>query len=164
MDKEQKTILKVVVSIVVILEVLMLILFLNKDNIVRKVAFTAPTFDQTVIEGMPENVDESLSYEEMAVKEDYIVYLCGTPKEENGILTLYFTSSEKNVDLFKIKIFDMEDNLLGESGLIEPNSYIKDISLNRSLNENEAISIMVMSYQKDTYYSNGSIKLNVFVN
>ena len=164
MDKEQKTILKIVATIVIILTVMVTILFLNKDNIVRKAPFVAPPFEQTAIDGMPQNIDESLTYKEIAVKEDYIVYLCATPKEENGVLTLYFTSSEKNVDLLKIRVFDNDKNLLGESGLIAPNSYIKNITLNRSLEENEGIFIKVMSYQKETNYSNGSFRLKVFAN
>ena len=139
------------------------VLFLNKDKIKRKVKFEAPAYETSAIEGKPENVDEALTYKEVSVKEDYIVYVCATPKEENGVLTLYFTSSEKNVDLFKIRVFDMNDNLLGESGLINPNSYIKDVTLNRNLAENEEIKIKVMSYEKETYYSKGSINLNIFV-
>lgn len=163
MDREQKTILTVVASVVVILTVVAVVLFLNKDNIKRRAPFVAPPFEQTAISGMPQDIDESLTYKEVAIKEDYIVHLCATPKEEKGILTLYFTSSDKNVDLLKIRVFDNYKNLLGESGLIKPNSYIKNITLNRSLEENEVISIKVMSYQKETYYSNGSFKLNLFV-
>ena len=163
MDREQKTILTVVASIVLILTVVAVVLFLNKDNIKRRAPFVAPPFEQTAISGMPQDIDESLTYKEVAIKEDYIIHLCATPKEQNGVLTLYFTSSDKNADLLKIRVFDSDNNLLGESGLIEPNSYIKDITLNRSLEDKEGVAIKVMSYQKESYYSNGSFKLNLFV-
>ena len=163
MDKNQK---KIIISLIILFIILFLgsiVLFLNKDRITKKAEFIVPEFEMSSVEGKPEIVDERLSYQEMSIKEDYIVYICMTPKEENGKLTLYFTSSEKNIDLLKVRIFDSNNNMIGESGLLEPNSYVKDIILNRNLNDNEGISIKVMSYKKDTYYSNGSFKLNVFV-
>lgn len=163
MDKNQKIIIITSIIIFIVLSISVIVLYLNKDKIKRKAEFVKPEFETSSIKGKPEDVDETLSYQEMSIKDDFVVYICATPREENNKLTLYFTSSEKNVSLLKIRIFDANNNLLGESGLIEPNSYIKEINLNRSLNENEGISIKVMSYQKETYYSNGSFKLNVFV-
>lgn len=163
MDKNQKKIIISSIIVFIILFICVIVLYLNKDKIKKKAEFVVPEFETSSVKGKPEGVDESLSYQEMSIKEDYIVYICATPREENNKLTLYFTSSEKNVSLLKIRVFDSNNNLLGESGLIEPNSYIKEINLNRSLNDNEGISIKVMSYQKETYYSNGSFKLNVFV-
>lgn len=163
MDKVEKKIIisSIIVFIVILIGVI--VLFLNKDKIKKKTEFVVPQLENSSIKGKPEDVDETLSYQEMSIKEDYVVYICATPKEENGKLILYFTSSEKNVSLLKIRVFDSDNKLIGESGLIEPNSYIKEITLNRNLNKNEGISIKVMSYQKDTYYSNGSFKLNVFI-
>lgn len=163
MDKNQKTIIISSIIVLIVFLIGLLVLSLNKDKIIKKAQFVAPEMEASSIEGKPENIDEALTYQEIRIKDDYIVSMCATPKEENGKLTLYFSSSEKNVDLLKIKVFDTNNNLIGESGLLKPNSYVKDIMLNKSLNDNEGISIKVMSYEKDTYYSDGSFKLNVFV-
>ena len=163
MDKSQKIIILSSIIILIFFFLGVIALFLNKDKITKKTEFVVPEFETSSIDGKPENVDEAFSYQEMQLKEDYIVSMCATPREENGKLTLYFTSSEKNVDLFKVKIFDSNNNLIGESGLLKPNSYVRDIILNRNLEDNEGISVKVMSYEKDTYYSKGSFKLNVFV-
>ena len=163
MDKSQKII---IISSIIILSFFFLgviALFLNKNKITKRTEFVVPEFETFNIDGKPENVDETLTYQEIQLKEDYIVSMCATPREENGKLTLYFTSSEKNIDLFKVRIFDSNNNLIGESGLLKPNSYVRDIILNRSLKDHEGISVKVMSYEKDTYYSKGNFKLNVFV-
>ena len=163
MDRNQKIIIISSIIIFIALFTGVIVLFLNKDKITKRSEFIVPELEAFSIEGKPENVDETLTYQEIRVKENYIVSICATPKEKNEKLTLYFTSSEKNVDLLKVRIFDENNNLLGESGLLKPNSYVKDIILNRSLKENQGISVKVMSYEKDTYYSNGSFKLNLFV-
>lgn len=162
MDKSQKIIIISLIIILIFFFLGVIALFLNKNKITKKNEFVVPEFEISSIDGKPENVDAILTYQEMKLKEDYIVSMCATPKEENCKLTLYFTSSEKNVDLLKAKVFDSNNNLIGESGLLEPNSYVKDIILNRNLVDNEGISIKVMSYEKETYYSKGSFKLNVF--
>ena len=163
MDKNQKMIILILLIIFIVFFIGVIVLFLNKDKINKKGEFVVPEFEASSIDGKPENVDETLTYQEIRVKEDYIIYMCATPIEEDGKLTLYFTSSEKNIDLLKVRIFDVNNNLIGESGLLKPNSYVKNIILNRSLKENEGIIVKVMSYEKDIYYSNGSFKLNVFV-
>ena len=164
MNNKEKKILKFLVLIFVIVLLLALVLFLNKDSIIRKGKFIAPPMDITAIKGMPENVDSIFTYQEVLIKDDYVVYLSATPQVKDNILTIYFTSSKKNNSLLKIKIFDKNGKVLAETGLIEPDSYIKELNINRKLEDKEAISIKVMSYEKETLYSNGSFKLNVFVN
>ena len=163
MDKSQKIIIISSTILLIFFLLGVITLFLNKNKITKRTEFVVPEFETSSIDGKPENVDETLTYQEMQLKEDYIVSMCTTPREENGKLTLYFTSNEKNVDLFKVRIFDSNNNLIGESGLLKPNSYVKDIILNRTLTDNEGISVKIMSYEKDTFYSKGSFRLNVFV-
>ena len=163
MTKHEKRIIIILLAFFSIIFFVLFALLFNKDNIVRRGKFVAPKMDATAVEGNPEGIDKQFTYQEMLIKEDYVVGLCATPKVERNILTIYFTSNINNKNLLKVRIFDKNGVILGESGLIKPNSYIKDIELNRYLEDNESISIKVMSYEKDTYYSNGSFKLNVFV-
>jgi len=163
MNRKEKKIIKIFAIIFILVSVIALIIFINKDKIVRKNKFVAPIMDITAVVGSPIEVDDDLKYQEVSIKDNYVVELCATPRINNNKLTIYFTSSKKNKDLLKIRILDKDNNMLGESGLIEPNSYIKEIELNKELEDNELISIKVMSYEKDTYYSNGSFKLNIFV-
>ena len=163
MDKNQKIIIISLIILFLVFFAGVIVLFFYKDKIIKKSEFIVPNFESSSIEGKPEDVDDSLSYQEIHIKDDYVVSICATPKEENRKLILYFTSSEKNASLLKIKIYDTNNNLIGESGLLNPNSYVRAVLLNRNLMENEGICVKVMSYEKDTYYSNGSFKLNLFV-
>lgn len=163
MSKCEKIIIRILLVLFSIMFAFCLVLLFNKDNVVRKSKFVVPHLDASAVSGEPEEVNKELTYQKILIKEDYIVYLCATPKINKNILTIYFTSSVKNNKLLKIRIFDNNDVILGESGLIKPNSYIKDIKLNRNLKDKEYISIKVMSYENETYYSGGSFKLNIFV-
>lgn len=163
MTKYEKLIIKIHLVLFSIMLIFLIVLFFNKDNIVRKAKFSAPALDVTAVVGEPDGIDKELTYQKMLIKEDYVVNLCATPKITKNVLTVYFTSSVKNNNLLKIRILDKNNVILGESGLIKPNSYIKDIQLNRNLEDNEQISIKVMSYEKENYYSGGSFKLNVSV-
>lgn len=163
MNRKEKKIIKILSILFIAVFSATSVILINKDKIVRKNKFVAPPMDMNAVAGSPSDIDDNLTYQEISVKDEYTVYLCATPKTNNNKLTIYFTSSKKNKDLLKIRILDENNSLLGESNLIEPNSYIKEIGINRELEDNELITIKVMSYEKDTYYSNGSFKLNVFV-
>lgn len=163
MDKKQKLIIKIGIIILCLLIIAAVILFINRNNITRKQSFIKPDFETNSTEGFPEKIDSSLKYEEVKIDDNYIVYLCAMPKIDENILTLYFTSVESNKGLLKVRILDKDSNILGESGLINPNNYIKDITLNRTLDDNEQITVYVMNYEKDTYFSLGGIRLNLII-
>jgi len=160
LDQEQKLIIKILIVIVSIACIILLIINANIKNI-KKGQFIIPEMEQNVVEGKPTDIPKEYMYQEAKVNDDYIVYLCAIPTFKDNKLTLYFTSSEVNKGLIKIKILDSQKNIIGESGLINPNSYIKDIELSKDLDDKEMITIKVMNYEKETYYSLGSIRLTV---
>lgn len=161
LDKEQKLIIKILIVIVSIICFTSIIVLLNKGSFTKKGQFIIPEMEKNVIYGKPDNLPKEYMYQEAKVNDNYIVYLCVVPIFKDNILTLYFTSSEVNKGLIKIQILDSNKNVIGESGLINPNSYIKEITLIRELENKEMITINVMNYEKETYYSLGEIKLTV---
>lgn len=163
MEKPQKIALSVAGAIAAVLVIVAAVLFFTRDSLVRRGNFEAPPLETNAVAGTPGDLDESLSYQQMAVKEDYVVYLCATPKAEGDRLTLYFTCAPENTDLMKIRVFDEAGELLGESGLLTPGTYLPEVALSRALASGEMISIQVMAYEPETYYSGGSIRLNVYV-
>lgn len=163
LDKEQKRIIKVLTAVVSIVCLISVIIFFNKDNFIQKGEFIVPPKEVNAINGKPtDNIDDCM-YEEAKVRDDYRVYLCALPTIKDNKLNIYFTSVDTNKGLMKIKVLDSKSNTIGESGLIEPNSYIKEVSLNKELKDKEKITIRVMNYEKDTFYSLGEIKLDLFV-
>lgn len=163
MDKEQKIILKISLAIALVICTISLIIFLNRDAFAKKGQFVVPEMDLTAINGKPDNIPKEYMYQEAKVNNEYIVYLCAIPTVQDKELTIYFTSINTNKGLMKIKVLDSKNNVIGESGLINPDSYIKSITLNKDLKDQEQITIKVMHYEKETYYSLGGIKLDVHV-
>lgn len=161
LDKRQKLIIKVLICIVLIICIISIIIFFSGDNIKKISRFHIPNIEENAINGKPVNIPKEYIYQEAKVNDNYIVYLCAAPVFKNKILTIYFTSSEVNKGLIKIRVLDSQKNIIGESGLINPNSYIKDIKLNKEINDKEMITIKVMHYEKETYYSLGEIMLSM---
>ena len=162
MDKEQKKVIKI--AIIVVLSLIILEIIIIKINIfLKKEEFSIPEVEKNTIEGSPKNISKECMYQEVKVNDDYVVHLCAIPTYKDNKLTIYFTSSKVNKGLVKFKVLDLKNNVIGESGLISSNSYIKDISLNKELSDKEKITIKVMHYEKDTYYSLGGIKLDLQV-
>jgi len=163
LDDKEKLIIKIMIVIVAIICIISLIIFFNKDKLAKKGQFIIPEMEESAINGKPNAIPKEYMYQEAKVNDDYIIYLSANPSIKDNILTIYFTSVETNKGLIKIKILDSNDSVIGESGLINSNSYIKDITLNKSLKNKEKITIKVMHYEKETYYSLGSIKLDLLV-
>ena len=163
MEKQQKIALSVAGAVAAVLVIVALVLFLGRGSIVRQGSFEAPPLETNAVAGAPGDLDESLSYREMAVKEDYVVSLCATPKMEGDSLVLYFTSAPANTDLMKVRVLDEAGQLLGESGLLPPDHYLPRLTLSRVPASGEMITVQVMAYEPETYYSGGSVRLNVYV-
>ena len=163
-DDEQKSIIKIALIIVLIITCAVIIIFiLNKNNLESNGQFIIPEIETNATMGKPNDIPKEYMYQEVKVNDNYIVYLCAIPQVKDNNLTIYFTSTEKNEGLVKIKVFNSNNSLIGESGLINPNSYIKDIKLNKTLNNNDSITVKVMHYEKETYYSLGEVKLDLLV-
>ena len=56
-----------------------------------------------------------------------------------------------------------DEKVVGETGLLKPGEYIKEVKLDKSLKKDDEITLKVMGYEPDTYYSAGSISLNTKV-
>ena len=139
----------VVISIIV----LVLTLTFNQND-----KFVKPEFDKNVLGGVP-NVSNS-SYSEINYSEGYSVKLCGEPELKDNKLYLYLTSLESNNIMIKARIYK-DDKIVGESGLMNPNSYLEYINV-ENLKNGDKIKIKIMGYDKD-YHSAGAINMNVTI-
>ena len=163
LDRQQKTIIKVLFIIVLIICAVSLVLFFNRGGFARKGDFVVPPKEQNAVRGVPRDYPKECLYQEAKVTDDYIIYLCAAPAIKDNQLSIYFTSVKTNKGLMRIKVLDQKNNEIGNSGLIEPNSYIKEVALNKEFKARDKITIRVMNYEKDTYYSLGEIKLDLFI-
>lgn len=125
--------------------------------------FTPPAFDENAKVGVP-TVADTMGYTEL-YKEGmtYKVSLCGVPSAGDGALTVFFTSPETNEKYLKLRVFDSEGNVLGDTGIIRPGEYVEEVKLTESLSSGDSIKLKIMGYEPETYESAGSVTLNVTV-
>ena len=74
--------------------------------------------------------------------------------------TVYLTNNAENKVYIKLRVLDADGNSLGETGLIKPGEYVKDVELSKVLAAGTSIKLKIMSYEPETYMSMGSAVLN----
>ena len=141
----------------------LLIVMITALCIPKTPEFVPPDFDAAAVQGTPE-VAEDMGYTEL-YKEGmaYRVSVCGVPTVDRQDLTVYFTNTEGNEKNLKLRVLDTEGNILGETGLIKPGEYVKNVTLSKTLDAGEKIKLKIMGYEPETYESAGSVYLNVTV-
>lgn len=160
MDKTQKTLL-VTVALALALVLLAVILWaaLYRTQVGE---FTPPPFEEAAVEGTPTVSDDTLRYSFAKITEELAVGLCATCEKDGDGLRIYFTSLEHNTAWVRVKIYDEKGKLRGESGLLRPGEYVEHIALS-SAPKGETLTVKVLSYEPETYYSLGSAELVVNV-
>lgn len=125
--------------------------------------FVPPAFESAAVRGVPK-VPEELGYS--SPYREGMVYrfsVCANVTVEDGLALVYFTSNEENDVYLKLRILDDCGNILGESGLLKPGEYVKDVTLCGELSPGTKISLKIMSYEPETYMSEGSVVLNTVI-
>lgn len=73
---------------------------------------------------------------------------------------IYFANHAPNTTWMKIRFFNSNGELIGESGLIKPNEYLEFVTLNQKTT-NASITVKVMCYEPETYHSKGSSQITL---
>ena len=119
--------------------------------------FSAPPFDPAAKTGTPD-VPQDAGYGEMDAKA-FSFSVAGELAVENSETDVWLTNPDKNTVWLKVRILDGNNNVLGESGLIRPGEYVKSVKLDSVPKSSTGVSLKIMAYEPDTYYSAGSAKL-----
>ena len=152
---------KNIIILSIVLVILILFIIFLMITIEKKTNFHAPNFELNTTEKIPEIIDYESSI--IDVSDGYSFYIEGVPHIEKENLIINFISPKDNNIWIKIRILDEKDNIIGESGLIKPGEYLKQIKLKKKLSKKSNITYMIIGYEKDTYMSAGTIKLNTKV-
>lgn len=123
-------------------------------------AFTPPPFDEAATKGTP-TVPAGMGWSE--IYKDGMSFranLCGEIRIRDGKAKVYFTSPESNTLWMKLRVVNTKGEILAESGLIRPGEYLEEIAFDQIPQHNERITLRIMSYQPETYYSGGAASLN----
>ena len=117
--------------------------------------FTPPPFDSAAVVGTP-TVPDGLGYSELDCQA-YRVSLCGKLSASGHI---WLTNPESNAVWLKVRVLDEKGNILGETGLIRPGEYVQTVALATVPKSGTPITLKIMAYEPDTYYSAGAASLN----
>ena len=121
-------------------------------------SFSPPPFDSAAQTGVPA-VPQNAGYGELDAKA-FRFSAAGELTAENGAVEVWLTNPVENTVWLKVRILDKYGSKLGESGLIRPGEYVQTVKLDIIPKENTDISLKIMAYEPDTYYSAGSVMLN----
>ena len=127
----------------------------------QRPAFTPPPFDELAQPGVPE-VPEDMGYGEVDARL-FKVSVCGRITVTDGSADVYLTNPENNYAWLKLRALDKNGNILGETGLIRPGEYVQKLTFTQIPSNGDSITLKIMAYEPNTYYSAGSANLNTVV-
>ena len=125
--------------------------------------FVPPEFDASAQSGAPGTLDEALAYGTLELNKTAVVSMCANVTCENNAARMYFTSHEGNTGWLKIKLFDAEGNLLGQSGLVRPGEYIESVALTTVPKASGLVVAKILIYEPETYLSLGSAQAQIML-
>lgn len=123
--------------------------------------FVPPPFDASAVVGTPAIAEGEKGYGVLDARGVYSVGVCGEIVVQEGKADIWFTSPAENTVWLKLRVLNKQTGeILGETGLIKPGEYVQSISFIKSPAKGSEISLRVMSYEPETYYSRGEVTLN----
>lgn len=134
----------------------------SNDSTVKETAeFVPPSLDNGAVQGTPDVPEERIKSYLPIYKEGmtFKAHICGEVIIENGSADVYFTNPAENKLLMKLRVFDSQNNVIAETGLIKPGEYLRSVSFDDIPQNGEDIIIKIMTYEPDTYYSGGAVPL-----
>lgn len=124
-------------------------------------AFRAPEHESMAVKGIPGG-ENLWHYEEIPVKDGYVVGIDTNPHYSEGRLYLNVTNCEGNTVWFLVRIYQ-EDKLIAETGIFYPGEFVGDISCDEKIDDSDSILIKILAYEPDTYHSEGVIQISCAV-
>ena len=159
MDKGQKRIIAVLAALLVIVLVGVFIGLLTQDPI--RGEFVPPTFEENAKTEFSAPIDEKAAYTPFSIPNEFMGALCANVFVKDGKAELYFTSFEGNAVWARVILYNENGKAIGESGLIQAGEHIDAIPLSKIPRNNSKLSVKVLLYEPDTYFSRGSCSLSV---
>ncbi len=123
--------------------------------------FQVPDHEADVAAGIP-SADQVQHYEELPVREGYVVGMDTSPFYRDGRLYLNIANPKDNTVWFLVRVY-LEENVIAETGIFYPDEYVESVACNRNLSADDKILIKVLAYEPDTYHSEGVAQISAAV-
>lgn len=155
MKKKQNYILPLA-AVLCVLSLAVMVFALTRQEVQTEIGeFTPPPFDSSAIVGTPA-VPDGLGYNELDCQA-YKVSLCG---KLNASGDIWLTNPGSNEVWLKVRVLDEKGNIVGETGLVRPGEYVQTVELTTIPKSGTPITLKIMAYEPETYYSAGAASLN----
>ena len=155
---KKKNIPLIAVVLLCVVSLIVMAFALTRQPEAIKGEFTPPPFEPAAVVGVPE-VPDGLGYSELDC-EVYKVALCG---KLNAAGDLWLTNPESNEVWLKVRVLDEKGKILGETGLVRPGEYVRSVTLTTVPKSGSPVTLKIMAYEPETYYSAGAASLNTFI-
>lgn len=146
-----------VLSILCVFSLSVMVLAVSQGN--SGGAFVPPPFEPEARPGPPE-VPEGLGYQELDMQV-FRVCLCGAVQIRDGAAEVWFTNPQDNPVWLKLRVLDEEGRILGQTGILQPGEYVRQVAV-ADVKPGTPVTLKVMAYEPDTYYSAGSLLFQTF--
>jgi hypothetical protein len=128
------------------------------------IAFAAPESEAKAVAGTPSNVDDSLNYTQIAIGDELSVSMCGNLyANEDNTIDVYFTSDASNTSWVRLILLDAEGAEIASTGLVSPGEYVQQVELNEKLESPIEATVKILTYNPETYISEGSANASVMI-
>ena len=152
------------ILVYVIIFVLGIAVFFISKELFRPRGFTHPDFEVSAMEGKPVLDEEMFGYSALEITDGYTIYLCGVPGNNGQDIDMYLTNPKGNNVWFMAEIADSKGNVLGKSGVLKQNEYVKTIKLDKVLPDRETpVSVNIIAFEPKSWQSKGTITLNLTI-
>ncbi len=123
--------------------------------------FRAPEHEESATAGIPSG-ETVQYYEELPVREGYVVGIDTSPLYRDGKLYLNIANLKDNTVWFLVRAY-FNDELIAESGIFYQDEYVENIPCSRKLSDKDKILIKILAYEPDTYHSEGVAQISAAV-
>lgn len=123
--------------------------------------FSPPPFEPNAQTGMPV-VPDGRGYQELDA-DVFRVALCGEIFVQDGGVDVWFTNPAENKVWLKLRVLDAEGNILGQTGILRPGEYVRQVALSEPVPAGTPITLKVMAYEPETYYGAGALELYTII-
>ena len=147
-------ILPITVALCALLALVLVLILLTGE---KEKDFTPPPFEQNAMAGIPK-VPQEAGYAQ-ADAEAFQFAAAGNLQTQDGSVDVWLTNPEGNDIWLKARILDKNGQVLGESGLVKEGEYVQTILLDTVPEHSTEVSLKIMAYEPQTYYSAGAAVL-----
>ena len=153
-----------ILSVCCLISVLSMIYALSINSNSHQTEFIPPDFEMAAQTDTP-TIPSYLEWSE--ISHDGMTFKVGISGKiivkKDNYADIFLLNNEENNVWLKLRVFDENNNILGETGLLKPGEYVKSINFSESVIVGQKIKLKIMSYQPETYYSEGAIVLNTII-